>query len=100
MLDCGDMQVEAVDRSTYLGSVLTEEDEVQAEVKERIAAGTLCVWSINSLFSSGWVAKKVKLNTFTTIIQPVVTYGSRTWRLTKRLERRLEVFENGVLHRP
>ena len=32
-------------------------------------------------------------------VRPAVTYGSETWRLTKRLERRLEVFENGVLRR-
>ena len=32
VLDCGGMQVKAVDRFTHLGSVLTEENEVEAEI--------------------------------------------------------------------
>jgi len=34
-----------------------------------------------------------------TIILPVVFYGSETWSLTLREERRLRVFENRVLRR-
>ena len=34
-----------------------------------------------------------------TIILPVVLYGCETWSLTLREERRLQVFENGVLRR-
>ena len=37
--------------------------------------------------------------THLTIIKPIVMYGSETWRLTKELERKLLVFENGVLRR-
>ena len=33
------------------------------------------------------------------IILPVVLYGCETWSLTLREERRLRVFENGVLRR-
>jgi len=36
---------------------------------------------------------------YRTIILPVVLYGSETWSLTLREERRLRVFENGVLRK-
>ena len=34
---------------------------------------------------------------FTVIEMPVVLNTSETWRITKQMEQRLEVFENGVL---
>ena len=39
------------------------------------------------------------LKTYTAIIRPILTYGCETWRLTRDLERKLEVFENGILRR-
>ena len=36
---------------------------------------------------------------YRTIILPVVLYGCESWSLTLREERRLRVFENGVLRR-
>jgi len=40
-----------------------------------------------------------KIKIYRTIILPVVLYGSETWSLTLREERRLRVFENRVLRR-
>jgi len=38
-----------------------------------------------------------KIKIYKTIILPVVSYGCETWSLRLREERRLRVFENGVL---
>ena len=40
-----------------------------------------------------------KIKIYRTIILPVVLYGCETWSLTFREERKLRVFENGVLRR-
>lgn len=39
------------------------------------------------------------METYSTVIRSAVMYGNETWRLTKRLEQRLTVFENGVPRR-
>ena len=41
----------------------------------------------------------MKVNTYKTIILPVVLYGCKTWSLTLREEHRLSVFENKVLRK-
>jgi len=43
--------------------------------------------------------QNLKIKIYRTIILPVVLYGCETWSLTLREERRLRVFENGVLRR-
>ena len=41
----------------------------------------------------------MKVNTYKTIILPVVLYGCETWSLTLREEHRLRVFENKVIRK-
>ena len=55
--------------------------------------------SVQNLLSSSFLSKKLKVKIYRTIILPVVLYGSETWSLTLREERRLRVFENRVLRR-
>jgi len=43
--------------------------------------------------------KHIKIKAYRTLILPVVLYGCETWSLTLREERRVKVFENGVLRR-
>jgi hypothetical protein len=45
------------------------------------------------------LSKHIKLKIHRTIILHVVLYGCETWSLTLREQRRLRVFENGVLRR-
>ena len=43
--------------------------------------------------------KNIKIKIYGTVILPVVLYGSETWSMTLREERRLTVFDNRVLRR-
>ena len=43
------------------------------------------------------LSKNLKIKIHTTIILPVVLYGSEAWSLTLREERRLRVFGNRIL---
>jgi len=49
--------------------------------------------------SSNLIFKNIKIEIYRTIILRVVLYGSETWSLTLREERRLRVFENRVLRK-
>jgi len=61
--------------------------------------GNACYYSVQNLLSSSLLSKKLKIKIYRIIILPVVLYGSETWSLTLREERRLRVFENRVLRR-
>ena len=52
-----------------------------------------------SLGSLGSFLVLIKVNTYKTIILPVVLYSCETWFLTLREEHRLRVFENEVLRK-
>jgi len=90
---------EMVEEFKYLGTILTNQNSIQEEIKSRMKSGNTCYHSVRNLLSSSLLSKNLKIKIYKTIILPVVLYGRETWSLTLREERRLRVFENRVLRR-
>ena len=60
-------------------------------------SGNACYHSVQNLLSSGLQSKYLKINTYRTIILPVVVYGCVTWSLTFKEERRPRIFQKRML---
>jgi len=90
---------EKVEQFKYLGTILTDQNPIQEEIKNRLKSGNACSYSVQNLLSSSLLSKNLKINIYINIILPIVLYGCETWLLTLREERRLRVFENRVLRR-
>jgi len=74
-----------------LGTMLTDQNSVQEEIKSRLKLGNACYHSVQNLLSSRLLSKNLKIKMYRTIILPVVLYGCETWSLTLREECRLRV---------
>ena len=94
----GNLSFENVKEFKYLGVTITNTNDIREEIKRRINMGNACYYSLKKILSSRLLSKKMKVNTYKTIILPVVLYGCETWSLTLREELRLTVFENKVYH--
>jgi len=68
-------------------------------MKSRLKSGNACYHSVQNLLSSNLLSINIKVQLYRSIIFPVVWYGCETWSLTLREERKLRVYENGVLRR-
>jgi len=75
------------------------QNSIREEIKSRVRSGNACYHSVQKLFSSRLLSKKLKIKIYRIIILPVVLYGCEAWSLTLREERKLRVFENMVLRR-
>jgi hypothetical protein len=81
----------------YLGTTLTNKNDIHDEIKSRLNSGNACSHSVQNLLSSRLISKNLKFKIYKTVIFPVVLYGCETWSLTLREEHRLRVFENRIL---
>ena len=68
---------ESVEDFKYLGTILTNQNCIQEEIKSRLLSENT-YHSVQKVLSSGFLSKNVKIN----IILPVVLYGCETWSLT------------------
>ena len=98
-IDIGGLLLEVVESFKYLGSILSSKSTMDEEIAQRISAGSKCRWAMNDLLKSKQLTHTTKLQLYLTIIRPVVTYACEAWALTKEHERRLLVFEHGILRR-
>jgi hypothetical protein len=90
---------EKVTKFKYLGTTLTNQNDIRDEIKSRLNSGNACYYSVQNLLSSRLISKNLKIKIYKTVILPVVPYGCETWSLTLGKENRLRVFENRVLRR-
>jgi hypothetical protein len=81
----------------YFRAILTVQNFIQEEIKNRQNSGNACFGAEFS--SSSLQSKNLKIRVHRTTILPVVLYGCETWSLKMRKKRRLRVFEDRVLRR-
>ena len=81
----------------YLGSLVTHDNIVGGDIKNRIAAGNRALYPLRSLLKSQYLANADKLKLYKVLIRPVVMYGCDSWTLTDEHERWLLTFERRVM---
>ena len=87
-------RVEEVDEFTYLGSIVSNKGGTDEDIQARIGKARQAFAMLRPIWRSTALTTKTKLRVFGSNVKAVLLYGSETWRLTKRLEQKLQVFIN------
>ena len=77
------MKIEEVSKTKYLGTIVTRDNLLEEEIKERIAAGNSASFAKQKIPQSELISKKTKMKLYKALIRPVVVYGSECWVLTE-----------------
>jgi hypothetical protein len=67
--------IEKVEEFKYLGTTLTNQNSIQAEIKSRLKLGNTCYHSVQNPLFSRLLSKNLKIKIYRTIILPMVLYG-------------------------
>ena len=86
-----------VESFRYLGSTLSYKGGCEVEVESRIKAAWQKWREVAGVVCDKKMPNKLKIKIYTTVIRPVMMYGSETWALRKREEQKLERTEMRML---
>ena len=72
--------IERVEEFKYLGTILTNQNSIEEEIKIRLKLGNACYHLVQNLLSSSLRSKNLKIKIYRTIILPVVSMGVKLGR--------------------
>ena len=92
--------LDVVESFTYLGSTLTCDGSLDAEIHRRIQKASVAYGTLaKRLWSSTGITHKTKLNVYRSCVLSVLLYSSETWTLFRRHLKILEHFHQKCLRR-
>jgi hypothetical protein len=74
---------EKVESFKYLGSVMTSLNDIETEVRSKIAVSNKCYYALGPILKRRSISQTIKIRLYKTIIRPTVIYGAETWNSDK-----------------
>ncbi|VDO78117.1 unnamed protein product [Schistosoma margrebowiei] len=91
--------LENVKTFTYLGSINDEHGGSDADVKFRIGKARVAHLQLKNICNSKQISTNTKLRISNTNVKTVLLYGAETWRSTKVIIQKIQVFINSCLRK-
>ena len=83
----------------YLEAVMTSLNEIETEIKSKIAIGNKCYYALRPTIKRRSISQSIKIRLYKTIIRSAVTYWAETWTLTSKTEKMLMTWERKILRK-
>jgi len=90
---------EGVIEFIYLGTLISNDNNVEKEIQRRILAGNRTYFAAVSPFRSRLSSRATNFILYKTLISPVVSCGAEAWTLMKKEEQALIIFEMKIFRR-
>ncbi|VDP67785.1 unnamed protein product [Schistosoma mattheei] len=91
--------LEDVNTFTYLGRIIDENGGSDADVKARIGKARAAYLQLKNIWNSMRLSTNIKVRIFDTNVETVLLYGAETWRTTKAIIQKIQVFINSCLRK-
>ena len=96
-MSCQGVELKKVSDYKYLGSVIQDDGDLDTEVTRKIQAGWAKWRAESGVLCDKWIPMKLKGKFYSTVVRPVMKYGSECWALKKAHEQKLHVTEMRML---
>ena len=98
-MELSSCNVEEVQQFTYLGSIVSTDGGTEEDVKSRLGKARVAFHMLDNLWKSKVISRHTKLKISNSNVKSVLLYGSETWRTTKQIHCKIQVFVGNCLRR-
>ena len=85
--------LQQVDKFPYLGSIITEDANCEADIRARLNKGQAIISSLKKIWKSHGISIATKVRLLKALAWPVAMYGCEGWTIKKSDEARIKAFE-------
>jgi len=93
----GGYTFEEVEKFKYLGVIITNKCEREAEIREKIITTNRIFYANKRLLKSKTLSKSSKMKIYKVIIRPVLLYAAETLSMTQKQEEDLRIVERKIM---
>jgi len=93
------VDIEEASEFTYLGSKVTTDGSADEEIKARISKASQSFACLRNTWKSKKISQKTKLRIYKSNVLTTLLYGAESWKMTKTISHKLEVFQNRCIRR-
>jgi hypothetical protein len=83
----------------YLGSIIDNTGGTEADIATRIQKAQAAFSMLSKIWKSGAYSTQTKLRIFNTNVKAVLLYGCETWKNSRSITAKLQVFINKCLRK-
>ena len=80
-LEAGEYTFDAVKDFVYLGTIVTQDNNISLEISRRITQANRCYFGLSKQMRSKALSRKTKIILYKPMIHPVLLYGSEAWTI-------------------
>ncbi|VDP18001.1 unnamed protein product [Schistosoma margrebowiei] len=91
--------LEDVKTFTYLGSIIDEQGGSDSDVEARIGKARAVYLQLRNIWNSKQLSTNTKVRIFNTNVKTVLLCDAKTWRTTKAIIQKIQVFINSCLRK-
>jgi len=97
-IEVNGINIEDVEEFTYLGATVSTKGGGTEDISARLNKGRQTFRRLNKTLNSSIYSKRTKIKLFNSLVQPVVPFGSQTWKMTEG-DKKIDVFQSKCLQR-
>jgi len=83
----------------YLGTIIAKEGTSKRDIKQKLQQSRKVIQTLNPLLWSPKIKLKTKMKIYTTVVEPILTYGSECWQITEKERQQIGIAEMDYLRR-
>ena len=91
--------IEEVEEFTYLGSKMNADGSSEREIRARLSKAGQAFATLRNFWKSVKFCQKAKIRLLKSNVLSILLYGSESWKMTKTINHRLEIFQNRCLRK-
>ena len=98
-IEVNDQPIDNIKQFKYLGSIITDDGDVEIDIRSRIGQATSVFKRMDKVWKSNKISLKIKIQLYYSIVLSIAIYACETWKTLSKINQKLNAFHQRCLRK-